>query len=145
VRPAEREPALLRLARELFRFVSVILWLAAPLAFVAAWADPGQGMAEVGAAVVAAIVVSGLFSFWQDHRVERMLAALGGLLPTRTRVMRAGREQLLPLERLAPGDVTLLAQATWSGRLPAARGVRGLHRHGGDHRRIAAAGPQRRA
>jgi sodium/potassium-transporting ATPase subunit alpha len=51
------------------------------LAFVAEWSDPGHGMAKVGYAILAVIVVSGLFSFWQEFRVERTLAALRGLLP----------------------------------------------------------------
>ena len=38
-------------------------------------------MAKVGYAILAVIVVSRLFSFWQEFRVERTLAALRGLLP----------------------------------------------------------------
>jgi sodium/potassium-transporting ATPase subunit alpha len=45
---AAREPLVLRLAREYFYFFSLILWIAAALAFFAAWRDPGQDMARVG-------------------------------------------------------------------------------------------------
>jgi len=39
----------------------LILWLAAALALLAEWIDPGQGMAKIGYALVAVIVVSGIF------------------------------------------------------------------------------------
>lgn len=110
IRKGRREPAILRLAREFFRFFSVILWIAAGLAFVAEWADPGEGMAQIGAAVVAVILISGLFSFWQEHRIERMLAALQQLLPQQVEVIRDGSARLLPIERLVVGDVIILEQ-----------------------------------
>lgn len=82
-----RAPWVLRLAREFTQFFSLILWIAAGLAFLAEWSGPGQGMARLGYAIVAVIVVSGVFSFWQDF-----LFAIGiivamvpeGLLPTLT-------------------------------------------------------------
>ena len=81
---ARRHPAL-RLLAEFAQFFSLILWVAAALAFTADWYVPGQGMAQVGYAVVAVIVVSGLFSFWQEHRIEQTLAALQKLLPQNAR------------------------------------------------------------
>ena len=69
----------------------MILWLAAGLAFLAEWSDPGSGMAKIGYAILAVIVVSGLFSFWQEFRVERTLAALRELLPQRVVVLREGK------------------------------------------------------
>jgi sodium/potassium-transporting ATPase subunit alpha len=62
---------------------------------------PGQGMAKI--AVV--IVVSGLFSFWQEYRVERTLAALQKLLPARLQAVRDGTVAQIPAEQLVPGDL----------------------------------------
>jgi len=42
-----REPVALRLVKELTHFFSLILWLAAGLAFFAEWSAPGQGMARL--------------------------------------------------------------------------------------------------
>jgi len=78
VEEVARESILLRFLKEFTHFFALILWLAAGLAFVAEWSDPGHGMAKVGYAILAVIVVSGLFSFWQEFRVERTLAALRG-------------------------------------------------------------------
>ncbi len=110
VEPLAREPAWLRLAKEFTHLFSIILWIAAGLAFVADGFDPAQGMARVGWAVVAVILVSGLFSFWQELRVERTLAALQGLLPPRAEVLRDGVAHRLPVAELVPGDVIVLAQ-----------------------------------
>ena len=83
VQEVARPPIWLRFASEFVQFFSLILWAAAGLAFLAEWSDPGQGMARIGYAIVIVILVSGLFSFWQEYRVERTLAALRRLLPQR--------------------------------------------------------------
>ena len=59
-----REPLALRLVKEFTHFFSLILWLAAGLAFFAEWSAPGQGMARLGYAIMGVILVSGLFSSW---------------------------------------------------------------------------------
>ena len=110
IRRAARKPALVRLVREFFRFFSVILWIAAGLSFVAEWADPGEGMAQIGIAVVAVILISGVFSFWQEYRIERTLAALKALLPEQAEAMRDGVSRLVPIEQIVVGDVILLDQ-----------------------------------
>ncbi|MBI5615901.1 MAG: cation-transporting P-type ATPase [Gammaproteobacteria bacterium] len=88
---ARVEPWWLRLAREFTHFFAVILWVAAALSAFAEWRDPGQGMARVAIALVVVILVSGVFSFWQEFRVERTLAALARLLPTDVKVGRTRR------------------------------------------------------
>jgi calcium-translocating P-type ATPase len=101
---------LLRFAKEFTSNFSIILWLAAALAFFAEWSAPGQGMLKIGAAIVVVIVVSGLFSFWQEFRVERTLAALMALLPQQVNVLREGQVARLGVDQLVPGDIVLLGQ-----------------------------------
>ncbi len=98
-----------KLLKEFTHFFALILWLAAGLAFFAEWRDPGQGMAMLGYAVIGVIVVNGLFSFWQEYRAEKALAALRNLLPRHTTALRDGRAVQLPVAELVPGDVVLLA------------------------------------
>ena len=105
-----RESPWLRLLREFFQFFSLILWAAAGLAFVAEWSDPGQGMAKIGYAIVIVILVSGAFSFWQEYRVERTLAALRQLLPQNAKLLRDGTVILESAEHVVPGDVVVLEQ-----------------------------------
>jgi len=103
-----RESLLLRFATELTRFFSVILWIAAALAFLAEWNDPGQGMTRLGYAIIAVILISTLFSLWQEYRVERTIAALRALLPQGVDVLRDGSVEQLLAEQLVPGDIVLL-------------------------------------
>lgn len=110
VEEVARESRLLRVLKEFFQFFSVVLWVAAGLAFVAEWSAPGQGMAKLGVAIVAVILISGLFSFWQEYRVERTLDALRKLLPQQVKVLRAGKVGQLLVEQLVPGDIVLLEQ-----------------------------------
>jgi sodium/potassium-transporting ATPase subunit alpha len=110
VQEVAREPVWLRFAREFVQFFSLILWAAAGLAFLAEWSAPGQGMAKIGYAIVIVILVSGLFSFWQEHRVERTLAALRRLLPQQVKLVRGGKIFLRPAEQIVPGDIIALEQ-----------------------------------
>ena len=98
----------LRLFGEFFQFFSIILWIAAALAFVAELASPGEGMARIGCAIVIIILVSGLFSFWQEYRNEQTMTALAKLLPQEVTVFRADRFFLISAERLVVGDIILL-------------------------------------
>jgi calcium-translocating P-type ATPase len=98
-----------RLLKEFTHFFALILWLAAGLAFVAEWKDPGQGMAMLGYAVLGVILINGLFSFWQEYRAEKALVALRNLLPHHTTALRDGGAVQLPVAELVPGDVVLLA------------------------------------
>ncbi|MDO8465173.1 MAG: cation-transporting P-type ATPase [Gallionella sp.] len=98
-----------KLIREFTHFFALILWLAAGLAFVAEWKNPGQGMATLGYAVLGVILINGLFSFWQEYRAEKALAALRNLLPHHTTALRDGKAVQLPVAELVPGDVVLLA------------------------------------
>jgi sodium/potassium-transporting ATPase subunit alpha len=103
-------PLWLRLVKEFITFFSLLLWVAAGLAFFAEWSEPGEGMARVGYAIVTVILVSGLFSFWQEYRVEQTLAALRKLLPQQAQVMREGAVTRVPAAQLVPGDIIHLEQ-----------------------------------
>jgi calcium-translocating P-type ATPase len=98
-----------KLFKEFTHFFALILWIAAGLAFFAEWREPGQGMATLGWAVLGVILVNGLFSFWQEYRAEKALAALRNLLPQHTTALRDGHAVQLPVADLVPGDVVLLA------------------------------------
>ena len=99
-----------RFLAEFTHFFALILWVAAGLAFFAESRSPGEGMWQLGIAIVAVIVINGSFSFWQEYRAERAIAALRKLLPQTVKVMRDGELFTLPAEALVPGDVILLAE-----------------------------------
>ena len=98
----------LRLLQEFIQFFSIILWIAAALAFLAEHSSPGEGMARIGYAIVIVILISGIFSFWQEYRNERTLAALQNLLPQQVKVLRNNMIAQLMVEQVVIGDVILL-------------------------------------
>jgi sodium/potassium-transporting ATPase subunit alpha len=71
VEKVARKPWPMRLLQEFSQLFSIILWFAAALAFLAEVMSPGEGMARIGYALIVVILMSGLFSFWQDYRNER--------------------------------------------------------------------------
>ena len=103
-------PLWLRFLGEFAHFFAVILWAAAALAFFAEARNPGEGMGKLGSAIVAVIVVNGAFSFWQEYRAERALAALRRLLPPQARALRDASLQEMPADELVPGDIVLLEE-----------------------------------
>jgi sodium/potassium-transporting ATPase subunit alpha len=110
VEEMRHEHPLLRFLQGLTHFFALILWVAAVLAFFAEWRAPGEGMAKIGYAIVVVILVSAVFSFWQEYRAEQTLAALRQLLPHQAAIVREGKVVQLPIEQLVPGDIVLLAQ-----------------------------------
>ena len=110
VTAAKRESLWFSALREFGNFFALILWLAAGLAFVAEYFEPGQGMSTLGLAIIGVIIVNGGFSFWQSYRAEQALEALRQLLPQRVSVRRNGRSEEINASALVPGDVVLLAE-----------------------------------
>jgi sodium/potassium-transporting ATPase subunit alpha len=88
----EQQHLLLRFAQEFTHFFAMILWIGAGLSFVAEYFDPGQGMARLGVAIVGVILINGVFSFWQEYKAERAVAALRQLLPQKVKVLRDRRK-----------------------------------------------------
>jgi sodium/potassium-transporting ATPase subunit alpha len=105
-----REPMLLSLAREFTHFFAIVLWIGAALAFLAEHFDPGQGMSGLGVAIVGVILVNGVFSFWQEYKAERAVAALRQLLPQKLQALRGGQIAEVPAIDLVPGDIVLLEE-----------------------------------
>lgn len=103
-------PLWLRFLREFTHFFAIILWVAAALALLSEAMNPGEGMRQLGAAIVAVIVVNGVFSYWQEYRAERAIAALRRLLPQQVKAVRDGELQEIAAELLVPGDIVILEE-----------------------------------
>ena len=65
-------------------------------------------MPALGVAIVAVVLVNGVFAFVQENRAERAAAGLRDLLPVYATVLRDGREQQVTADLIVPGDVVLL-------------------------------------
>ena len=110
IEEAKGKPLWLRFLQEFTHFFALILWVAAALAFFSEARSPGSGMWQLGVAILAVILLNGVFSFFQEYRAERAIAALRQLLPASVKVLRDGGIQVLPAELLVPGDLVLLEE-----------------------------------
>ena len=91
-------------------FLAILLWIAAALAFLSEYLNPGEGMSNLGIAVVAVIFINAAFSFIQEYRAEKALEAMKKLLPFNVRVLRDGKEREINAREIVPGDVILLEE-----------------------------------
>lgn len=102
-------PAWRRFLAEFTHFFAALLWCAAGLAFVA-------GMPQLGVAVVAVVLINGMFSYVQEERAEHAASKLRALLPSQVLVRRDGHPARLEAADLVPGDLVILAAGD---RIPA--------------------------
>jgi len=58
--------------------------------------------------IIAIILINGVLGFIQEARAERSLQALKELASPMARVIRDGRQEIVPASRLVPGDLVLL-------------------------------------
>lgn len=100
--PPRRSRPLRTLLAQLTHTLALLLWLGAGLAFAAR-------APELGFAIVAVVVLNGVFAFLQEHRAEQVVSSLMRRVAVRARVVRAGVERRVPARELAPGDVVRLA------------------------------------
>ncbi len=97
----EQVPAWRRLASQMVHFFALLLWVAAGLAVLG-------GMPALAVAIVAVVLVNGVFAFVQENRAEHAAAELRDLLPVHATVIRDGREQQVTADLIVPADVVVL-------------------------------------
>lgn len=97
----KRVPVWLRLAHELTGFFAGMLWAASALSWLA-------GMPQLGVAIIAVIVVNGLFSFIQENRADRAAERLARLLPAQVCVVRDGAIVDIDAAEVVRGDLLVV-------------------------------------
>ncbi len=111
-----RSPLAPRIAKHLAHRFALLLWAGAAFALVGEQFSPGEGMQLIAGALVAVVFINGAFSFWQETRVERAMAAFRRMLSPRARVVRGGTELETEAARVVAGDVVVLREGD---RVPA--------------------------
>lgn len=117
VLPEPKRITLTRKALAQFRnLFNVLLIIAALLSFATGWASHDTGSVQLGFAIMGVVVLSILFSLFQERRAERAVEALRELVPVKARAMRDGRIVQIPVSELVIGDVVSLEEGD---RIPA--------------------------
>ncbi|MEW6387216.1 MAG: cation-transporting P-type ATPase [Thermodesulfobacteriota bacterium] len=110
IREVRKDPLYLKLLRQFTHFLAVLLWIAAALCLVSDYLKPGEGMFSLGVAIVGVIIINAVFTFIQEYRAERAVAALRRLLPFDVKVLREGVVQEVPAREVVPGDIFFLEE-----------------------------------
>ncbi|WP_200841640.1 cation-transporting P-type ATPase [Actinomadura sp. K4S16] len=103
VRRREKRSLARLLSAQFLHPLALLLWGAALLAFVA-------GMAVLGWAILAVILVNAVFALLQEHQAERAVEALAAYLPEKAHVVRDGTARAVEVTGLVPGDLILLEE-----------------------------------
>jgi magnesium-transporting ATPase (P-type) len=80
-----------------------LLWLAGLVALVI-------GQVGLWFIIWGVVLANAIFSYWQEFRAGRAVAALKKMLPPQARVLRDGEEIYISASELVPGDVLVLAE-----------------------------------
>jgi magnesium-transporting ATPase (P-type) len=98
----EKKPSRVRqFAKNLVQPLALLLWACAGLALLAD--EP-----ELTIAIAAVIVINAIFSFAEEYKADRAVAALQDMLPVEVHVRRDGEPAEVATEEVVPGDVLLL-------------------------------------
>ena len=93
-----------------FKDIFVIMLLAAIiLSIIIGWYKGGEFEEYVDAITISAIVVlNAVVGFVQEYRSEKAIEAMKKLTAPRARVLRDGKETIIPAREVVPGDIILI-------------------------------------
>jgi len=112
----ETVPLWRKFLKQLTNFFALLLWVASIMAFVGEILSPGEGMLNLGLALVAVVLINGTFTFYQEYKAEKAVEALQRMLAYNAVVIRNGKEREIPASEIVPGDLVRLAEGN---RVPA--------------------------
>jgi sodium/potassium-transporting ATPase subunit alpha len=106
----QRFRALKSLFKQFRNFFTILLNASAVICFVADRVQPGESMNILGWALLGVSGLNAIFSFIQEFRAEKAMAALKKFLPALVKVRRDSIEAEVEAEFLVPGDIILISE-----------------------------------
>jgi sodium/potassium-transporting ATPase subunit alpha len=110
IKETKKTPLFLSFLRQFTHLLAILLWIGAILSFVSEYIHPGEGMLNLGLAVIGVIFINAIFTFIQEFRAEKALEALRRMLPFNVKVVRSGREREVPSREVVPGDIIEISE-----------------------------------
>jgi sodium/potassium-transporting ATPase subunit alpha len=107
--PPPSTPMWLLFLQHLTGFFSLLLWFAAALCFLGYGLD--DTMVEnlyLGVVLSVVVLITGVFSFYQDAKAAATMNSFKNFLPQETEVLRDGKKFKAPSLSLVPGDIVFL-------------------------------------
>ncbi len=96
--------------KEYITFFPILLEIAAVLALVADYFQPGEGNDILAYAVFAAVFLNATFTFWQKFKADKAMEALLKMVKSEAKVIRAGVLQTIDATQVVPGDILQLEE-----------------------------------
>ncbi len=107
---AKKQPLTRKAAVQFKNLFNVLLIVAAILSFITGISSQDMSSIEMGFAIIAVVLVSVIFSLFQEHRAERAIEAQRLLVPENIRVMRDHKVAQIPTSEVVVGDVVALEE-----------------------------------
>ncbi len=110
IKEVKKTPLSIRFLKQFTHFLAILLWIGSGLAFLSEYIHPGEGMINLGFAIVGVIVINAVFAFVQEYRAEKYIEKLKLLLPFKVRIIREGVEKEVHAKDVVPGDLIILSE-----------------------------------
>jgi magnesium-transporting ATPase (P-type) len=95
---------------------NLLLLVAASLSFLSAFTFHDPTSLQMGFAIIVVIVLSIVFSLFQEYRAEQAVQVIKKLIPTKTKAIRNGQMKEIEVTETVPGDIIALEEGD---RVPA--------------------------
>ncbi len=96
--------------KEYISFFPILLEVAAVLALIADYFQPGEGNDILAYAVFGAVVLNASFTFWQKFKADKAMEALLKLVKSEAKVIRQGILCTVDATQIVPGDILQLEE-----------------------------------
>ncbi|XP_030569601.1 sodium/potassium-transporting ATPase subunit alpha isoform X3 [Drosophila novamexicana] len=120
--PAPRTPEWINFLKHMFGGFAILLWSGSILCFIAyiiqrsTQHQPAYDNLYLGGALLFVVIVTGLFSYFQEHKSSAIMDSFKNLVPQYATVIRDGEINTISAEDLVVGDIV---EVKFGDRVPA--------------------------
>ncbi|CRK94927.1 CLUMA_CG008418, isoform A [Clunio marinus] len=120
--PPKQTPEWVKFCKNLFGGFALLLWIGAILCFVAygiqasTVEEPADDNLYLGIVLSAVVIVTGVFSYYQESRSSKIMESFKNMVPQFATVIREGEKITLRAEELVIGDIV---EVKFGDRIPA--------------------------
>merc|ERR1712061_598702 len=120
--PPPTTPEWVKFCKNLFSGFAMLLWIGAILCFIAysiqasAYEEPPDDNLYLGVVLTVVVVVTGVFSYYQESKSSKIMESFKNLVPQYALVRRNGEKITIEAKEIAMGDIV---EVKFGDRLPA--------------------------
>ena len=120
--PPPTTPEWVKFCKNMFSGFAMLLWCGAILCFIAygiqasAFEEPPDDNLYLGIVLTAVVTVTGIFSYYQESKSDKIMESFKNLVPQYALVRRAGEKVQIKAEELTLGDIV---EVKFGDRIPA--------------------------